>query len=217
MICNLSESDSVLNHFIAELRDKHLQTDSMRFRRNLERVGEIIAYEISKTLTYHPNVIETPLDKANARLIKDKIVIGSILRAGIPLHQGLLNYFDKAENAFISAYRKNNEKQGDFEIELGYLASPNLKNKCLILSDPMIATGRSLVKVYNQIIEAKGKADILHISCAIASKAGLDYVRQNISDISGIWCAAIDEELTSKYYISPGLGDAGDLAFGIKS
>ena len=213
---NLSvRENSILNQFIAELRNKKVQGDSMRFRRNLERIGEIFAYEISKTLTYGQSQIKTPLGVSNMLLPTNKIIVASIMRAGLPLHQGLLNYFDKAENAFISAFRKYH-KDGNFDIQFGYLASPKVDGKVLILSDPMLASGASMVLAYKSLLE-KGTPEHTHIVSIIASKEGVEYIRKNTdSSKTSLWLGAVDDELTAKAYIVPGLGDAGDLAYGAK-
>lgn len=215
MVHLLSEKNSVINHFIAELRNIHVQNDRMRFRRNLERIGEIAALEISKTMPYTPQDITTPLGVANMLLMSEQPVVGTILRAGLPLHQGILNYFDAADNAFISAYRKHH-KDGSFEIKLEYMASPSLDGRILILADPMLATGASIVTTYKAILEL-GKPKHLHIVAAIGSIQGVEYVKKHLPESVDIWMGAIDEELTAQSYIVPGLGDAGDLAFGDKA
>ena len=211
----LGSHNSVFNQFIAEVRDEIIQKDSMRFRRNMERLGEIFAYEISKHLEYEPKEVSTSLGIAEVPMIKSQPVIASILRAGLPFHTGLLNYFDKAESAFISAYRKHNAN-GNFDIQVEYLSCPDITDKVLILSDPMLATGASMVKTYNEII-LNGKPKHTHIVSVLASAEGIDYLKKHLSvtDIS-IWTGAIDDELTAQAYIVPGLGDAGDLAFGAK-
>lgn len=215
MIHNLSKSNSIFNQFVAELRDVNIQTDSMRFRRNLERMGEVFAYEISKSLSYAEKKVQTPLGEANANLIVEQPVIATILRAGLPLHIGILNYYDRAQNAFVSAYRRHH-KDNSFEIALEYVACPDLTDKILILCDPMLATGSSMVLTYNALLK-KGKPKHTHIVTAIASVQGVDHVKALLpnNDIT-IWCGAIDDELTAHAYIVPGLGDAGDLAFGSK-
>lgn len=215
MVHNLSLQNSLLNQFVAELRDVEIQKDSMRFRRNLERLGEIFAYEISKTLAYETIETTTPLGIAETKQLKEQPVIGTILRAGLPFHMGLLNYFDKAQNAFISAYRKHH-KNNTFEIALEYIACPNLADTNLILCDPMLASGSSIVLTCKALL-LKGTPKHIHIVSAIASSEGIDYVKKNMPNSNfTIWCAAIDEELTAQAYIVPGLGDAGDLAFGEK-
>lgn len=215
MLHNLSEHNSVFNHFIAEIRDTELQKDSMRFRRNMERIGEIFAYEISKGLQYEAKQTVTPLGIAESSLLSSELVIATILRAGLPLHLGLLNYFDKAQNAFVSAYRRHH-KDNTFEIALEYVACPDLTNKTVILCDPMLATGSSMILTYKALL-GKGKPKHTHLVTAIASRQGVDYVKAHMLDGNyTLWCGAIDEELTAQAYIVPGLGDAGDLAFGSK-
>lgn len=213
MVVNLSEKNSLSNRFVAELRDVNIQKDRMRFRRNLERLGEIMAYEISRKLNYHEQEVETPLGLAKANFPSDRIVLATILRAGIPLHQGLLNYFDDAENAFISAYRRHH-KDGSFEIALEYISCPDLNDTVLILCDPMLATGAS-VEVAAQALKRSGTPAQVHVVTAIASRQGIEYVRRTLPK-AHIWAGAIDDELTAKSYIVPGLGDAGDLAYGPK-
>jgi uracil phosphoribosyltransferase len=215
MIQNLSLHHSIFNQFVAEIRDTVIQKDSMRFRRNLERMGEIMSYEISKQLIYETRQTQTPLGIAQTSHLVSQPVIATILRAGLPMHIGVLNYFDQAENAFISAYRKHH-KDNSFDIHVEYVSSPDLDGKTLILCDPMIATGSSIVLAYKAILE-KGTPKHTHIISAISSQQGVDFVKQNLptKDFT-IWCGAIDEELTSHSYIVPGLGDAGDLAYGVK-
>lgn len=214
-IHNLSDGNSVLNQFIAEIRDKNIQKNHMRFRRNLERIGEIFAYEISKTLRYRPVEIITPLGISTCSLPEDEIVLATILRAGLPLHNGLLNYFDGAQNAFIAAYRKYG-KDNKFDINLEYVTSPSVDGKILILADTMLATGASVVLAYKKLLE-DGNPVHTHIVCPIASSYGVEYLSKNLSHKTvTLWTGAIDEELTNKSYIVPGLGDAGDLAFGDK-
>ena len=215
MIRELGKENSIFNKFIAEMRDVTIQKDSMRFRRNLERIGEIFAYEISKELHYKDTQVQTPLGIADVQLPDDKIVIGVILRAGLPLHQGLLNYFDNAENAFIAAYRKYG-KNNKFSIQFEYVSCPSIEKKVLILVDPMIATGASMDLAYRALLE-KGTPSYTHIVAPITSRDGLEYVQRNMPmKAVTIWVGAIDEELTVKSYIVPGLGDAGDLAYGEK-
>lgn len=215
MIHNLANQNSIFNQFIAELRDIEIQKDSMRFRRNLERMGEIFSYEISKTLNYNTVQTTTSLGVAETKQLADQPVIGTILRAGLPLHLGILNYFDKAQNAFISAYRRHH-KNNTFEIILEYVACPDLTDKVVILCDPMLATGSSMVLTYKSLL-AKGIPKHTHIVTAVASQVGIDYLKANMpSPNYTLWCGAIDEELTAHSYIVPGLGDAGDLAFGSK-
>jgi uracil phosphoribosyltransferase len=215
MIHNLSQQNSIFNQYVSELRDITIQKDSMRFRRNLERMGEIMSYELSKTLAYETRDTQTPLGIAQTSHIISQPVIATILRAGLPMHIGVLNYFDQAENAFISAYRRHH-KDNTFDIHVEYVSSPTIDNKTLILCDPMIATGSSIVLAFKAIL-AKGTPSHTHIVSAISSQQGIDYVKENMptKDFT-IWCGAIDEELTSHSYIVPGLGDAGDLAFGEK-
>jgi len=213
MVFNLTASPSIAGKFIAELRDIHIQKDRMRFRRNLERIGEILGYEISKTLKYKNIEVETPLGKAQCSVPDQRIVLGTILRAGLPLHQGLLNVFDGAENAFVSAYRAHH-KDGTFEIKLEYVSCPNLDDTILILADPMLATGASFAVTINALAEF-GRPAQIHIVTAIASADGLNYIKREFPK-ARIWMGALDEELTAKSYIVPGLGDAGDLAFGAK-
>lgn len=214
-VINLGETNSILNRFVAQLRDRTIQKDSMRFRRNLERVGEIFAYEISKTLTYTPKEVETPLGIAECQLNEQPMVLSTILRAGLPLHQGLLNYFDNAENAFIAAYRKYS-KDNKFKIQLEYATSAVTQGKVLVIADTMLATGASMVLAYQKMVE-NGEPLHTHIVCAIASAAGVDYLSKNLPHKSvTLWVGAVDEELTNKSYIIPGLGDAGDLAYGKK-
>lgn len=215
MIHNLSQQNSIFNQYVAELRDITIQKDSMRFRRNLERMGEIMSYELSKTLAYETRDTQTPLGIAQTSHIISQPVIATILRAGLPMHIGVLNYFDQAENAFISAYRRHH-KDNTFDVHVEYVSSPSIDNKTLILCDPMIATGTSIVLAFKAIL-AKGTPSHTHIISAISSQQGVDYVKANMptKDFT-IWCGAIDEELTSHSYIVPGLGDAGDLAFGEK-
>lgn len=214
MVHLLSEKNSIINQFIAELRNVEVQNDRMRFRRNLERIGEIAALEISKTLQYKTTEVTTPLGIANMELPAEYPVVGTILRAGLPLHQGLLNYFDHADNAFISAYRKHH-KDGTFDIRLEYVGSPNLTGRILILADPMLATGSSIVTTYKALLE-RGKPRHTHIVAALGSIQGVEYVKKHMPESVNIWIGAIDEELTAQAYIVPGLGDAGDLAFGEK-
>jgi uracil phosphoribosyltransferase len=213
MIYNLSENNSIANRFIAELRDVNVQKDRLRFRRNLERIGEVMAYEISQKLNYQPKEVETPLGVAKVNLPSDRIVLATILRAGMPMHQGLLNFFDTADNAFVSAYRRHH-KDGTFEIALEYVSCPDLNGSVLILSDPMIATGAS-VELAVKALKRFGQPVQVHVATAIASRQGLEYLRRTMP-LAKVWTGAIDDELTAKSYIVPGLGDAGDLAYGPK-
>lgn len=214
MVINLSETNSLLGTWISEIRDVQIQTDRMRFRRNLERIGEVAAYEISKQLEYVEREVQTPLGTSVCPILKEQPVLATILRAGLPLHQGLLNYFDRADNAFISAFRKHN-RDGSFEISLDYISCPEIENRVIIISDPMLATGSSLVKTI-QYLREEGRPAQIHVVAAIACTVGIEYVQRTEPQVR-IWCGAIDEELTAKGYIVPGLGDAGDLAFGYKT
>lgn len=211
---NLTSFNSVASQFIAELRDQHIQKDRLRFRRNLERIGEILAYEISKTLEYHVVPTETPLGVADMNLPKKRIVLATVLRAGLPFHQGMLHYFDQADNAFIGAYRREH-KNGKLEIQLDYVGSADLNDAVLILADPMLATGASINLALQQLARY-GTPAAIHIAAVIASNAGVEAVKK-AHPKAYLWTGAVDEELTAKSYIVPGLGDAGDLAFGEKS
>ena len=214
-IHNLGATDSVFNQFMAEMRDATIQQDRLRFRRNLERIGEIMAYEISKTLDYEEEEVTTPLGIKEIRTLKEQPVIATILRAGLPFHNGMLNMFDHADNAFIAAYRKY-DKNEDFEIKVEYYSSAELEDKVLILCDPMLATGESIVKTLNGLTEEMTPREI-HIAVAVASQEGLDYVQRALSrQPVTIWVGSVDEELTARAYIVPGIGDAGDLAYGEK-
>lgn len=215
MIVNLGSQLSVLNQFIAELRSAEIQKDSMRFRRNLERCGEIFAYEISRKLEYEDQEVITSLGSSTIPMLKQYPVLGTILRAGLPLHHGLLNIFDKSENAFISAYRKS-RKDGEFTIKIEYISAPDLTDRVLILSDPMLATGLSISLAYKELL-TRGKPSHTHIVSVLASAEGVEYIKKHfsISDVT-LWVGAIDDELTAQAYIVPGLGDAGDLAYGKK-
>ncbi|HXB42621.1 MAG TPA: uracil phosphoribosyltransferase [Puia sp.] len=213
MVVNLSQHYSLLSDWISELRDEEMQKERMRFRRNMERIGEVAAFEISKMLGFEEKEIQTPLGIAVSKTLKAQPVLATILRAGLPLHQGLLNYFDRADNAFISAYRKH-QRDGSFEISLDYVSCPDLDERVVIISDPMLATGSSLVKTI-QFLRNEGKPAEIHIVVAIACTVGIEYVKRSEPHCK-IWCGAIDDELTAKGYIVPGLGDAGDLAYGAK-
>jgi len=213
MLHNLQLKNSLLSKFIAELRDIKVQSDRMRFRRNMERIGEIFAYEISQTLQYEAEDIETPMGVATVQSCTDQLIIANILRAGIPMHYGILNYFDHADNAFVSAYRMHH-KDGSFEINLQYVSCPDLNDAVLIICDPMLATGASMDIAIKNLLEY-GTPKQIHIATAIASTPGLDFIRR-MHPNANIWTGAIDEELTAKSYIVPGLGDAGDLSFGSK-
>lgn len=213
---HLGIENSLLNYFIAEIRDAEVQKDSMRFRRNLERIGEIFAYEISKELEYESREVVTPLGITNMKTFPRFPVLATILRAGLPIHQGLLNYFDKADNAFVSAFRKH-YRDGTFEIQVDYMSAPDLTDRVLILSDSMLATGKSMHLSYMELLN-NGKPSHTHIVSAIASTQGIEYIQSKLSPAHcTIWVAAVDEELTAQSYIVPGLGDAGDLAFGNKT
>jgi uracil phosphoribosyltransferase len=214
-IHHLSKNNSILNKFISEIRAVNIQKDSLRFRRNIERIGEILGYELSKKLSYSNSEITTPLGKSNINLPDEQVVLCAVLRAGLPLHQGLLNYFDAAENAFISAYRHHPNNTDEFEIVVEYFAAPAIENKILLLADPMLATGQSLVAVY-EAIKKHGTPKEIHIVAVIGSQEGIDFIENYFPENTHLWIAAIDKELNDKGYIIPGLGDAGDLAFGTK-
>ena len=214
-VINLGENNSILNKFVAQMRDKTIQKDSMRFRKNLERLGQIFAYEISKTLKYSEKPFVTPLGIANIGTHDNSIVVATILRAGLPLHEGILSYFDDAQNAFVAAYRKY-DKGEEFHINIEYASTPDLTGKTLILADTMLATGASLEIAYKKLCE-EGEPEHTHLVCPISSAYAVEYLQKNMpSDKVTLWVAAIDEELTSHSYIVPGLGDAGDLAYGEK-
>ena len=215
-VIHLSAFNSVINQFLKELRSVSIQGDSMRFRRNIERIGEIIAYEISKELDYAPETIQTPLAPCTLLVPQDQVVLGTILRAGMPLHDGLFHYFDKAENAFISAFRRyTNEQHTDLEIVVEYMASPDLNGKTLILPDPMLATGGSMELTYQALLK-NGKPRKLFLAAVIASQEAVDYLQKTMPEDAILWVAAIDPVLNEHKYIVPGLGDAGDLCFGEK-
>jgi uracil phosphoribosyltransferase len=214
-IINLGKQNSIFNHFIREIRDVNIQKDAMRFRRNIERIGEIFAYEISKKMTYENIDVTTPLGISSESLMIEKPVLATILRAGLPLHQGLLNYFDSSENCFISAFRKH-KRGGDFEIKIEYMSSPDLEGKTVILCDPMLASGSSMVLAMEAIL-SKGKPKHIHVVVTIASSEGIQYFKENLPFRNcTLWLGAEDKEMTAQSYIVPGLGDAGDLAFGEK-
>ena len=213
MVINLSKKNSLISEWVGELRDIQVQSDRMRFRRNLERIGEIAGYEISQLMIYTEKEVQTPLGISMCKTLAEQPVLATILRAGLPLHQGLLNVFDKADNAFISAYRKH-KRDGTFEISLDYISCPDLDNRIVIISDPMLATGASLVNTI-QYLKDEGRPREIHVVAAIACSVGIEFVQRSEPNVK-IWCAAIDEELTAKGYIVPGLGDAGDLAYGVK-
>lgn len=215
MVINLGKENSILNQFIAELRSAEIQSDALRFRRNLERIGEIFAYEISKKLGYETREVVTPLGSADVSVLKDYPVLAAIIRAGLPFHQGLLNFFDRSENAFISSYRKH-YKDGTFDVDIQYVSKPALEDKDLILIDPMLATGMSMALTYRALIDDE-KPRHTHLIAIIASLEGVNYIKRKFSSSEvTLWVGAIDDELTAQAYIVPGLGDAGDLAFGSK-
>ena len=219
-VINLSEQNSVLNHFLREIRDVNIQKDPLRFRRNIERIGEFMAMELSKTLDYQPVEVQTPLATATVNTISEKLVLATILRAGMPLHQGFLNVFDRAENAFLSAYRRmgrNVHGEDQLEIVAEYLAAPAIEGKTLIIADPMLATGMSMEVSYLALLK-HGKPRHTHLCCTIGTPQAIDYLCQALNDSPDVtlWCAAIDPVLNEKKYIVPGLGDAGDLCFGEK-
>lgn len=214
-VINLGKKNSILNRFVSQMRDKEVQKDSLRFRKNLERLGEIFAYEISQVLEYSGKQVITPLGIAEVPTYDDNIVIATILRAGLPLHQGLLNFFDDAQNAFVAAHRKY-DKGEDYHINIEYVSSPDLTGKTLIIADTLLATGASLEIAYRKLCE-NGEPAHTHLVCPISSAYAVEYIQKHLpSDRVTLWVAAIDEELTSRSYIVPGLGDAGDLAYGVK-
>lgn len=213
-IINFDTTPSLVSQYMAELRDLNIQKDMLRFRRNLERIGEIMAYEISKTLSYKVEDVTTPLGTAKCHVPDEQLVLGTIFRAGVPFHQGFLNYFDHAQNAFVSAYRKYKEKE-NFDVFIEYLASPRLDGKTLILADPMLATGASMELSYRALL-TKGTPAKVHVASVIASQAAIDYVKKTFPDNTTVWVGAIDDTINSHSYIVPGLGDAGDLAYGVK-
>jgi uracil phosphoribosyltransferase len=214
MVINLSEQHSLVSNWVAELRNTEVQGDRMRFRRNLERIGEVAAYEISKQLPWTTQEVPTPLGSHESKVLESQPVLATILRAGLPMHNGMLNYFDKADNAFISAYRKHHH-DGSFEIRMEYMSCPVIDNRVVIISDPMLATGASIVKTIQHMKEEGNPASI-HVVVAIACTVGIESIIRDCGEDITIWCGDIDEELTAKGYIVPGLGDAGDLAFGSK-
>lgn len=216
-IVNFAETNSLVGVYVRELRDVGIQGDRMRFRRNLQRIGEVISYEISKTLDYRKVETVTPLGIAECYEIDDKVVLATVLRAGLPFHEGFLSYFDNAENAFVSAYRKyTDEEHKDFEVEIGYIASPSLEGKTLLLVDPMLATGASMELAYRALL-TKGTPEKVYIASVIASKQAVEFVKKKFADIdASLWVGAVDDVLNEHAYIVPGLGDAGDLAFGEK-
>lgn len=214
-VINLGEQNSIFNQFIMEIRNEEIQKDSMRFRKNIERLGEIFAYEISKKMEYTDQLVTTPLGQCHINLITHQPIIATVLRAGLPLHQGFLNYFDRADNAFVSAYRLH-IPPNDFEVKVEYISSPDLTNRTLILCDPMLATGQSMVLSYEALEDLYGKPKHVHVVSVISSVEGIEYVQKKIGAKATIWTGAIDMEMTAQAYIIPGLGDAGDLAFGVK-
>ena len=215
MIVNLSSHHTLLSNWITELRDVEIQGDRMRFRTNLERIGQVAAYEISKVLPWKIQETRTPLGIHESKVLETQPVLATILRAGLPMHQGMLQYFDKADNAFISAYRKH-QPNGSFEISMQYMSCPSLENRIVIISDPMLATGASIIKTID-FIRNEGQPKAIHVVCAIACNEGIEMIQRDCGDQISIWCGDIDDELTAKGYIVPGLGDAGDLAFGTKT
>lgn len=216
-IVNFAEQLSIVNKYMAELRDVNIQNDRARFRHNLERIGEVMAYEISRTLNYNAKDIQTPLGVAPTMLYDDQIVLGTIFRAGLPFHQGFLNVFEEADNAFVSAYRFYKDKEcHEVGIHIDYLATPDLNGKTLIIADPMLATGGSM-ELGLRAFETKGIPSKVHLCCAIASQTGVNYLKKIFKDTDyTVWCGAIDPDLNEHMYIVPGLGDAGDLAYGEK-
>ena len=214
-VINFEETPSLVNRYMLELRDVHIQKDPMRFRTNLDRIGQIMAYEISKRLDYRGVEIDTPLGRCLCHEPADQVVIATILRAGLPFHHGFLSYFDRAENAFVSAYRRYREKGDSFDVLVEYLASPRLDGKTLLIVDPMLATGSSMELAYKALI-TKGTPKKIHVASVIASKLSVDYVKEHFPEDTVLWCGAIDDEVNSHSYIVPGLGDAGDLAYGEK-
>ncbi len=215
-VINLSEQNSVLNQYLREIRDVEIQKDSLRFRRNIERIGEVMAVEVSKSLAYTPTDVQTPLGIAKVNTIAEPLVLATILRAGLPLHQGFLNIFDRAENAFLSAYRRVND-EGELEIVAEYMAAPSIEGKTLIVVDPMLATGMSMEVGYLALLR-HGTPAHTHLCCTIATPQAIDYMRRELNDRQNVtlWCAAVDPVLNDKKYIVPGLGDAGDLCYGTK-
>ena len=214
-VINFAEEHSLISQYMTELRDVTIQKDMLRFRRNLERIGEIMAYEISKTLDYKTVDTQTPLAVAKSQVISSPLVLATIFRAGVPFHQGFLNFFDSAENAFVSAYRKYKEKE-NFDVCIEYLASPRLEGKTLLLVDPMLATGASMELSYRALL-TKGEPEHIHVASVIASQQAVDYIKAHFpEDRTTVWIGAVDAEIKSHSYIVPGLGDAGDLAYGTK-
>ncbi|MDY5490609.1 MAG: uracil phosphoribosyltransferase [Butyricimonas virosa] len=217
MVHIINKEDSVYNRFLAELRDKEIQKDPLRFRRNLERVGEVMAYEISKTFRYSTQQVQTPINVADVRLADEEVVVASVLRAGLPFHQGFLNYFDRSGSAFISARRKYKENHIDFEIRFDSIYTPSLEGKQLLLVDPMLATGGSIVVAYHELLKQGGRPAHTHIAAIVSSRQGIERLTEALKDEPvTVWTGALDEHLTESCYIDPGIGDAGDLAFGEK-
>lgn len=215
-VINFADTPSLVNRYILEMRDTGIHVDPLRFRTNLDRIGEIMAYEISKRLNYKDTEVQTPLGTAVCREPADQVVLATILRAGMPFHHGFLNYFDKAENAFVSAYRKYKEKGDSFDVLIEYIASPSIEGKTLLIVDPMLATGSSMELAYKALL-SKGEPAHIHVASVIASRQGVQYVCDRFpADKTTLWCGDIDEEVNAHSYIVPGLGDAGDLAYGIK-
>lgn len=214
-VINFADTPSLVSRYMLELRDVTIQHDPLRFRMNLERIGEIMSYEISKCLSFTDREVETPLGVAKCKEPADKVVLATILRAGLPFHQGFLNYFDRAENAFVSAYRRYKEKGDTFDVLVEYLATPSLDGKTLILVDPMLATGNSMELAYRALL-TKGTPAKIHLASVIASRQSVEYVKDKFPDDTVLWCGDIDDEINQHSYIVPGLGDAGDLAFGEK-
>ncbi len=214
-INHISKQNSILNKFLSEIRDVNIQKDTLRFRTNIERIGEILSYELSKTLNYKSKQVQTPLGIKQMNVLDDQIVVASILRAGLPLHMGVLRIFDDAENAFISAYRYHPHNTNEFSIQVDYIATPGIQDKILILVDPMLATGQSLIAVYNKLLQF-GKPKKLHIISIIGAVQGMHYIADKLPEDTLLWIADFDENLNDKGYIVPGLGDAGDLAYGKK-
>lgn len=214
-IINFDSTPSLVSQYMSELRDINVQKDMLRFRRNLERIGEIMAYEISKRMTYRTDEVITPLDTASCHVLDEKVVLATIFRAGIPFHKGFLDYFDHAENAFVSAYRKYKEKE-NFDVFIEYIASPRLDGKTLIIADPMLATGASMELSYRALL-TKGEPAHIHVTSVIASQVAIDYIKSTFPENkTTVWVGAIDNEINAHSYIVPGLGDAGDLAYGVK-
>ena len=216
-IHNLSQTNSILNHFLHQLRDESIQQDRMKFRKNIERIGEVLSYEMSKSMQFASKTFKTPLSSSSYHAIDEDLVVCSILRAGIPLHNGILNYFDGADSAFVSAYRQeaDNDAEEDFEIVVEYLSSPSLNGKTLVLADPMLATGLSMLNVYNALKQL-GQPKSIHIVSVLGAQPGVNLIDKNLPENAHLWIADIDKTLNEKGYIVPGLGDAGDLAFGKK-